>query len=199
MRTRHRIVEVDPGPTDTTPNRCFSYGDGESFFIDEPASSEPPRPCWLPPVEIDSMVRSATPQGYGVRSATMRPGPMVGNGSHSWPGHDSRLVRLFDCDPERFLDGVVGHRGDGLRLGEEIRTLDDRDRSVGDWPRGVMGVLRMPYAAPPLSVELVCQPFNRRYARVDLVLRSRYRRPRRYFAVAYQCLSGMRWLEHTDR
>ncbi len=220
MRSRHRIVEL--GPVSDHPEACrglagheFS-GRGETplmnrtpfidetplmnrtVFIDETPAPEAARARWLTPVDSGGTT-GVNNSGYGVRSATIRPGPMVGNGSRRWPGHNSRLVRLFACDPEAFLHGVVGHRRDGLRLGDEVRVVDEGHRFVGDWPRGVMGELRMPYAAPPLVVELVCQPFNDRYARVDLVLRSRYRRPRRYFAVAFRCLSGMRWLENTAR
>ena len=120
--------------------------------------------------------------------STVQTGLGWGLGTDGWPRQNSRLVRLLVCDPNVLLAGVVGRRWGPLEL--EAETTAE-----AEWPRTVPGWLQMPYPSNPLRVELRAQPFHDRYCRVDVVLCSPHRRPRRYFDVASLCLSEMRIFE----
>lgn len=126
-----------------------------------------------------------------------RPQLPWGLGTDGWPRHNSRLVRLFASDPTPFVEGVIGRRWDCLSLSEDWTIDTKKHATTPGWPVLIDGLLQMPYASPPLEVELQVQPFHERYARVDIVLRSHYRWPRRYFDVASVCLTKMQQLERS--
>ncbi len=170
-------------------------GDGPEL-IDE---SRQPTPVLPEPIgTLATASRSVSSASRSVTSAIPTSRPMStgqtglgwGLGTDGWPRQNSRLVRLLVCDPDTLLDGVVGRRWGALEL--EAEAIAD-----AEWPRTVPGWLQMPYPSTPLRVELQAQPFHERYCRVDVVLCSQHRRPRRYFDVASRCLSEMRIFERT--
>jgi hypothetical protein len=222
MGRRHRIVEVEPmriagdGPMaeqdrGAVVDRAELAGDrlssDEPQLIDETVADRA-RTWTLNRFGPDHPAPAAVFVGPGsrqpgvtqpsVRQSGVRPGQLLRPGIDAWPRRDSRLVRLFACDPTVFVSGVAGRRWDRLDLGIDVRLLESEHRVLAEWPKAVAGELRMPYLSRPLAVDLVCQPFNARFIRVDVVLRSRGRRPRRYFDVAYGCLSEMRRFESNE-
>ena len=119
-----------------------------------------------------------------------RPALPWGLGTDGWPRHNSRLVRLFACEPTDLLHGVAGREWGPMRLSDVVRSPDDGRR-----PGVIVGTLQMPYPSRPLDVEVRVEPFHDRYSRVDVVLCSHRRWPRRYFDVASECLTRMQRLE----
>lgn len=199
MRRRHELVEIDTdlarGSDDDVLDSSATSDVGVDD-VDHPAlidESHPPSPILReaiggrkPTVRAASAVASRRPDNPARTSLGW------GLGTDGWPRHNSRLVRLLACEPDGLLRSVVGMRWGSLDLGDDVRRLDG-----DDWPRVVSGSLQMPYPSAPLRVELHAQPFHDRYCRVDLVLCSQHRRPRRYFDVASRCVSEMRILERT--
>lgn len=114
-----------------------------------------------------------------------------GLGTDGWPRRNSRLVRLFFCEPNDLARRAQGRQWGALTLGADETPIDDAEHSVA-----VAGTLQMPYPSAPLIVELRAQPFERRFTRVDLVLLSGHRWPRRYFDVASVALTQLQTLEH---
>ncbi len=133
----------------------------------------------------------------GERPTTTRPSLPWGLGTNGWPRHNSRLVRLFACDPSVFVVGAAGRNWRELRLDDHVEVITGERSDGGDWPQAIAGELCMPYLSLPLAVELRCQPFHARYTRVDIVVVSHCRWPRRFFDVASQCLTAMQSLERT--
>lgn len=137
--------------------------------------------------------QSAVPASQPINPT--RPQLPWGLGTDGWPRQNSRLVRLFACDPEPFVDAVLGQRWGCLSLSQDWSAGADEHVTTSGWPAVIPGLLQMPYTSRPLEVELQVQPFHERYSRVDIVLRSRHRWPRRYFDVASVCLTRMQRLE----
>ena len=223
MRSRHQISfsqdSLQPDavnrPDVSTPESKLIFGpaaavcgaldllgvepDGlELALIDETRAEAP-----VLPVELSEGENPARPSTRAGLSAVPRSQPLNptrpqlpwGLGTNGWPRHNSRLVRLFACDPDIFVAEVIGQRWDCLSLSTDTRVGADEHLTTPGWPLVIPGSLQMPYASPPLEVELQVQPFHERYARVDIVLRSHYRWPRRYFDVASRCLTRMQRLE----
>lgn len=173
-------------------------GSGDLTLIDESRPEAPVLPLELS--EGEDPVRPSSRAGVSAvpRSQPLNPTrPQLpwGLGTDGWPRHNSRLVRLFACDPDLFVAGVIGQRWDCLSLSSDSSIGADEQIASAGSPIVIAGLLQMPYASPPLEVELQVQPFHERYARVDIVLRSHYRWPRRYFDVASRCLTRMQKLE----
>lgn len=171
----------------------FPDGGDEMELIDETVAPSGP-------LDLDIAVEkerrpsadSAVPRvNVWVRSRATIP---WGQGTDGWPRCQSRLVRLFFGEPAPLLAGAVGASWGRLLLDTEVRQLDDAEESLA-----VSGRLQMPYPSRPLSVELRAQPFERRFTRVDLVLLSEHRWPRRYFDVASRALTQLQLLEKESR
>lgn len=157
----------------------------EQPFLPEALSEGAPAP--RPPRLQRSAVQTA--------QTASRPNLPWGLDTNGWPRQNSRLVRLFACDPDDFVAGTVGTTWGPLTL-DSTSSVDDTEHLAPEgWPRVTTGTLQMPYPSAPLEVELQAQPFHDRYTRVDIVLRSRRRWPRRYFDVASVCLTEMGRLE----
>ncbi len=135
---------------------------------------------------------SAIPQAQPM--VTPRASLPWGLGTDGWPHQKSRLVRLFLCDRDRLIDGCSGKSWGALSLSNEVAEETDAEQTAS-----VPGWLQMPYPSIPLDVELRAQPFERRFTRVDLVLLSKHRWPRRYFDVASVSLTRMQRLERRPR
>jgi hypothetical protein len=205
MRSRHQVVEIDPivGTVSVPPTRHVEITNdvpdvvagpeldeaGSPFLIDETAPPAPVlRDAMGAPATATRRTSSAVPHS---RPITSRPPTLPwGFGTDGWPRRNSRLVRLFACDPESLLAGVAGRTWGALSLRHDVvPAADDR------WPMVIAGQLQMPYPSRPLEVELRVQPFHDRYCRVDVVLCSQHRWPRRYFDVASRCVTQMQRLE----
>lgn len=189
MRQRHELVEIDSDVVPPISDVVFEFDDEAIEIIDESRAPEPilPESMGSSPAPRRSTV-SAVPTSRPI--SPHRPNLPWGLGTDGWPRHNSRLVRLFACDPRDLLAGAVGKDWDVLSLDVEVRHLGGEP-----WPLAVHGWLQMPYPSRPLSVELRAQPFHDRYCRVDVVLCSHHRWPRRYFDVASRCLTRMQRLE----
>jgi hypothetical protein len=189
MRHRHQVVEIES--TTSPPLRdVLIAGDDETIeLIDESRPPDPilPEPMGHAPAPRRSTV-SALPTSRPI--SPHRPNLPWGLGTDGWPRHNSRLVRLFACDPEELLAGAVGRTWAAMTLDHEVRPVAGEP-----WPLAVAGWLQMPYPSRALSVELRAQPFHDRYCRVDVVLCSRRRWPRRFFDEASLCLTQMHLLE----
>lgn len=192
MRHRHQVVEIDAPVGGLDDVDLTVIGDlDDVVLIDETSVPTPILPASMrtpasSPRSSGSAVPSSRPIG--------RPSPTLpwGLGTDGWPRHNSRLVRLFACDPDDLVRGVAGLNWGPLHLTFDVRA------SGGDrWVQAIPGTLQMPYRSRPLDVELRVQPFHDRYSRVDVVLCSRHRWPRRYFDVASCCLTMMQRLERT--
>ena len=109
-----------------------------------------------------------------------------GLGTDGWPRHRSRLVRLFFGDPETVTDVARSRVWGRLSLAPDIRDVDDAEHTLA-----IAGRLQMPYPSAPLEVEFRAQPFEQRFTRVDVVLLSHHRWPRRYFDVASVALTEL--------
>ena len=211
MRNRHRIVAIESQHLD---DRSLIDRPHDSAFaptlldeqagslllddvelIDETFAPRPSFPVLDSPSAPDRAHRERPSAVPGERPSAVRPSLPWGLGTDGWPRHNSRLVRLFACEPAAFVDGVAGGTWRALRLGADVRVLDDDTRGAGEWPRAIGGELDMPYLSPSLAVELRCQPFHARYTRVDIVVMSHCRWPRRFFDVASICLTEMQRLE----
>ncbi len=201
MQRRHRIVEVEAEPNIEWLRPGARSGDvmpimtGTVDLIDETVAPRPSFPELPGHTTVRPPTRSRPSAVPGERPAAVRPSLPWGLGTDGWPRHNSRLVRLFACEPSVFVDGVVGRRWQVLDLDDRRRTIVDGSSSSGEWPQAVAGSLAMPYRSLPLSVELRCQPFQARYTRADIVVTSHYRWPRRFFDVASRCLTDMQCLE----
>ena len=200
---RHQVVEIEasdhPAASDAVPQgRESDLGDaGDIELIDETTAPEPV-------LRSDIAGRSAAGRALAIRpvvsavpsSVPMNPSRVSlpwGLGTDGWPRHNSRLVRLFACDPHRLAVGAAGLAWGPLSLEEEVRTANGER-----WPEAITGQLQMPYRSPPLEIQLRVQPFHDRYSRVDVVLCSHRRWPRRYFDVASRSLTQMQQLERTS-
>ena len=177
----------------STDQVCFDdatgLADTSSLLIDETNAPIPIlRDAMSAPTPAMSHVGSAVPRSQPITAP--RPTLPWGFGTDGWPRHGSRLVRLFACDPEALLAGIAGRTWDALSLCADVRSTD-RER----WPLIISGSLQMPYLSPPLEVEVRVQPFHDRYSRLDVVLCSHHRWPRRYFDVASRCVTQMQRLE----
>lgn len=148
---------------------------GLSPTAQRPASPRARHVSAVPRAEMMTVSRASLPWGLG---------------TDGWPRHLSRHVRLFFGDHHRLATIAAARAWDRLVLGEEIDQLDDDDKTLV-----IAGTLQMPYPSRPLQVELRLQPFEARFVRVDLVLTSRHRYPRRYFDVASLALSAMQEIE----
>lgn len=147
---------------------------------------------------IESLSQGAGPDSSGgstttSKARTLHAAPLVapaiqswGVGTDGWPRRNSRVIQLFHA-PD-LADRAAGKRFGPLRL--ERTVVDD-----GDGRMTIPGRLWMPYAAPPLRVELVLAPFTSRYTRAELVLTSTRRFPRRYFDVACRSLRRVRTVD----
>ena len=206
MRLRHQVVEIDPPehpPAADEPEdvdrELIVFDDVE--LIDETKAPEPilrDDIATHPTAGRSGAIRpsvSAVPSSHPMNPDRMNPKGLSlpwGLGTDGWPRHNSRLVRLFACDPHLLALGVAGLDWGPLSLGQEVRvTAGER------WPETITGQLQMPYRSPPLEIELRVQPFHDRYSRVDVVLCSHRRWPRRYFDVASRSLTQMQKLERT--
>lgn len=204
MRSRHTIVEL----TEADEARSFGLIEASDVGLDigplgddlELIDESVAPPPILPAELNDRAERSAS---RATSSAVPASSPISqqklhlawGLGTDGWPRHNSRLVRLFVCDPADFAAAVVGHGWGCLNLSANTHAARRSDRATQGWSRLIDGTMQMPYRSRPLEVELEIQPFQDRYARVDIVLRSRHRWPRRYFDVASLCLTQMQQLE----
>lgn len=188
MRHRHEVVEIEPITTPVILN-ASTVDDDAIELIDESRAPDPilPEPVGGWPVRRRP-AGSALPTSRPI--TPHRPQLPWGLGTDGWPRHNSRLVRLFACDPDVLLAGVADRTWDALSLGPDVCSVDTEP-----WPLAIDGSLQMPYPSRPLAVELRAQPFHDRYCRVDLVLCSHHRWPRRYFDVASRCLTRMQHLE----
>ena len=206
MRSRHHVVEIDP-PSETidgsatsrvpngddlaslVPDEDPADVDAPLLVIDDTRTPEPVlREAMGSPSAAPRRTTSAVPRSQPM---TSRPPTLPwGFGTDGWPRHNSRLVRLFACDPETLLAGVAGRSWGPLSLRDEARPADGER-----WPMVIAGELQMPYPSRPLQVELRAQPFHGCYSRVDVVLCSHHRWPRRYFDVASRCVTQMHRLE----
>ncbi len=199
MRARHTIVELidlDDAPSPgwfETPEADLS---DELELIDE---SVAPRPI----LSNELSSHAGRPTSRPARSAVPASQPMSqqrstmawGLGTDGWPRYNSRLVRLFASEPGELIAAVAGQNWGPLRLEGAWRPAKTSHRPAGAWPLVVDGTMQMPYRSPALEVELHVQPFGDRYARVDVILKSRHRWPRQYFDVASRCLTRMQRLE----
>lgn len=174
--------------------------DSDVLDLDEPElidESIPERP-FLPQglSETAAPDRPSSRQSRPMAPATTGPPPRLpwGAGTNGWPRYRSRLVRLFACDHAEFIAQVSDRSWGPLVLGTAAPS-EAGDASV----LVSSGTLQMPYASPPLLVELQAQPFHGRYTRVDVIMLSPRRRPRRFFDVASQCLTLMHCLERPAR
>lgn len=196
MRHRHEVVELE---SITTPGNLDVLTTCDQDAIELIDETRAPEPILREAISGSSSTRrptvSALPTSQPI--TPHRPNLPWGLGTDGWPRHNSRLVRLFACVPEELVAGVVGRTWGCLSLADAVRPLEGDVQPSGDElrPLVVDGELQMPYPSRPLSVELRAQPFHDRYCRVDLVLRSHRRWPRRYFDVASRCLSRMQHLE----
>lgn len=209
MRTRHTIVELtevnDPRSFDLIDATDGGFGCdllghdllGENLeLIDD---SVVPQPI----LSAELSDRAERPVSRSTGSAVPASNPISqqevhlawGLGTEGWPRHNSRLVRLFVCDPADFTDAVVGNSWGCLNLSAKTHASRASSRATQGWSRLIDGTMQMPYRSRPLEIELEVQPFQNRYSRVDIVLRSRHRWPRRYFDVASLCLTQMQRLE----
>ena len=164
----------------------------EPEVIDETIPERPFLPTELSETEAPARPQGRPAQRIAPQPTGVRPSLPWGAGTNGWPRYRSRLVRLFACDPDVFVAGVAERPWGPLQLGEARQTGADFAR---DAVYALSGTLQMPYASPPLLVELQVQPFHGRYARVDVVMLSRRRRPRRFFDVSSRCLTAMQCLE----
>ena len=196
MRDRHTIVELIEQETP-----CYELADGvgrvdELELIDE---SVAPQPILSDELNAHADRPSARPAGSAVpvSQPINQPKPTLpwGHGTDGWPRHNSRLVRLFAREPTAFTASVVGRDWGCLVLAPGSRLTEAKHRATPGWPQLVDGTMQMPYRSRPLTIELQIQPFHDRYARVDIIMKSRHRWPRRYFDVASICLTQMQCLE----
>lgn len=201
MRARHTIVELTEADDAPFFDLVDGMGDGldgsgDLALIDNSVAPEPILSTQLTTKEDRPAVRSAGSAVPIVQPIT-QPKPMLpwGLGTDGWPRYNSRLVRLFASEPAEFTDGVVGRDWGCLALAPEWRLAKAKHRAVPGWPRLIDGTMQMPYRSPALAVQLQIQPFHDRYARVDIILKSRHRWPRHYFDVSSVCLTQMQCLE----
>ncbi len=214
MRSRHRIVEIESDrsaeptwikqpnikqPSIKQPNikqpGLGSWQVDDVELIDETTAPRPAFPV-LPRATGQKQPQRDRPSAVpGERPGAVRPSLPWGLGTDGWPRHNSRLVRLFACEPSAFVDGVAGRTWQSLQLAEHVCVATDGGPASGGWPVVVAGELMMPYLSPPLAIELRCQPFHGRSTRVDIVVVSHCRWPRRFFDVASRCLTEMQQLE----
>ncbi len=213
MRSRHQVVEIDPifqaddvSPTERNPvSAGASHNDSVAVLFDDATDPEDDSPLLIDethapiPFLRDAMGASAPATRSTVSAipssqpiTTQRPTLSWGLGTDGWPRHNSRLVRLLVCDPEILLAGIAGGTWGALSLANDVRSTDGER-----WPLAISGSLQMPYPSPPLDVEVRAQPFHDRYSRVDVVLCSHHRWPRRYFDVASRCVTQMQRLERS--
>lgn len=199
MRARHTIVELTEA--DDAPLFDLVDGMGDDSAVDGDIelidASVAPQP--MLPTQLGTDRRAARPSGSAVPAIQPinQPKPMLpwGLGTDGWPRYNSRLVRLFASDPGKFTDAAAGEDWGCLRLAPDWRLAKAKHRATPGWPRLIDGTIQMPYRSPVLRVQLQIQPFHDRYARVDIILKSRHRWPRRYFDVASVCLTQMQRLE----
>lgn len=173
-------------------------GSGDVELIDESRTEAPVLPTELsegPPPERPSTKAGAPAVSVSQRPNPTRPQLPWGLGTNGWPRYNSRLVRLFACDPQDFVHGVIGQQWGDLTLSSDWRPAKGKHQTNPGWPRLIDGTMQMPYRSPMLRVQLQVQPFHDRYARVDIILKSRHRWPRQYFDVASVCLTQMHCLE----
>lgn len=198
QHSRHHISELDDlcSPTsldaEHIPEQLFSLVETDEVEIIDheslarslvglsptaarPATARERHLSAVPRAEVMSVARASMPWGLG---------------TDGWPRRRSRHVRLFFGDHQRLAVIAAARTWDRLVLGDEINQIDDDDETLA-----IAGRIQMPYPSRPLEVELRLQPFESRFARIDLVLTSRHRYPRRYFDVASLALSAMQEIE----
>jgi hypothetical protein len=203
MRVRHTIVELSED--DNTPSFEFVEGMGGDDGMDEGGDLElidesvAPQPILSTQLGTHAHKPAARPSGSAVPTVQpiTQPKPMLawGLGTDGWPRYNSRLVRLFACDSAEFTEAAAGKDWECLSLSPGWRLAKAKHRAAPGWPRLIDGTMQMPYRSPALAVQLQIQPFHDRYARVDIILKSRHRWPRHYFDVASICLTRMQRLE----
>ena len=224
MRRRHTITFDQESLQPDTPVRPTAFSDepwlifdetpeldgaidllgaegGDLELIDETRAELPPLPVELS--EGDQPSRPSTRPAASAVPASQplnptRPQLPWGLGTDGWPRYNSRLVRLFACDPKDFVHGVIGGEWGALTLSPDWRIAKEKHQSNPGWPRLIDGTMQMPYRSAPLNVQLQVQPFHDRYSRVDIIMKSRHRFPRRYFDVASPCLTLMQHLERPE-
>ena len=107
--------------------------------------------------------------------------------TQGWPHHGSTVIRLVWAPADRVAAVLVAPgRWAGLRLGR--RTVDPRGPDHG-WT--MAGRLRVPWTAVPVRVELQVQPAYGDRTWVHLVLTSRARFPRQYWAGGHVALAAI--------
>ncbi len=146
-----------------------------------------------PPVRDDSMdrlERTATITQTKPGEVTRSNGVAWGDGTDGWPRRGSRTVRLFWGTTDAVVEGALGRRWGWLRVGRPPHDHPSIDEATVLPAR-----LWLPYPAPPLRVEVVVQPFDDRFTRVDVVQVSKRRYPRRLREISSRCLTRMQVLE----
>lgn len=197
MRARHTIVELVEDDDASFFDIVDDAAAGDDLeLIDHSVAPQPVLSTELTSSTDRPLARS-TGSAVPVVQPINQPKPMLpwGLGTDGWPRYNSRLVRLFASDPGEFTDEIVGKEWGCLSLAEDWRLAKAKHRATPGWPRLINGTMQMPYRSPALAVQLQVQPFHDRYARVDIILKSRHRWPRQYFDVASICLTQMQCLE----
>ncbi len=132
MRHRHQVVELAstvvppsdvPALSDHVAGTVSDADDESIVLIDHSRAPEPILPHSAgekrtPRRTTASAVPSSRPL------TPHRPSLPWGLGTDGWPRHNSRLVRLFACDPDDFLAGVVGRSWGALALSDVVRSVD---------------------------------------------------------------------------
>lgn len=197
MRSRHTIVELAEADDAPFFDIVDEMGTGDDLeLIDVSVAPEPTLSAQLSTHVDRPAARSAESAVPSIRPIS-QPKPMLpwGSGTDGWPRYNSRLVRLFASDPAEFAAAVAGHDWGCLSLSPDWHLAEAKYQASPAWPRLIDGTMQMPYRSPALGVQLQVQPFHHRYARIDIILKSRHRWPRHYFDVASVCLTQMQRLE----